>query len=263
MPLFSSTTDFDTMVTGNSDGPFQQAPFTLGRHNKWGYLCIWGPATGVGKPLNLGLIQTFSVQETNDSSFLPQAGSDWLELQIGSRMWRGSCARYHVRGADMKQMVRRLYPKAQDVDFRYMPFVIAYFFDYAPPNGISVGTYTGGYEAVTWVFHKVIITDYTNDLITGPNRLLEERFNFISAGEEFQDMNQNSGAGNYRSTPAVWRGDYYGWNSADGPTSDQSGGNKFNFPSAAAPSGAPTAPNNQSGVGALMGGSGSVIGGPA
>lgn len=235
MATFSSSSDFNTMVSGNSDGPYTNAPFTLGRHNKWGYLTLWGPGNTSAAPLNLGLVQTFSVQETNDSAWIPQAGSDWLELQIGSRMWRGSCVRYHVRGADMKQMIRRAYTKngsagPKDVDFRYLPFVVAYFFDYAPPNGISIDTPTRGYEAVTWVFHKIIITSYTNDLITGPNRLLEERFEFIGAGEEFQDMNVASGDGNYRSTPAVWRGDFYGFNKASGPTGDPSGQNVFNVP---------------------------------
>jgi hypothetical protein len=181
--------------------------------------------------LNLGLVQTFSVQETNDSAFLPQAGTDWLELQIGSRMWRGSCAKYHVRGADMKQMIRRAYtPKGgvgpKDVDFRYLPFVIAYFFDYNPPTGIAAAS--KGYEAVTWVYHKVIITNYTNDLITGPNRLLEERFDFIGAGEEFQDMDVSNGNGNYRSTPAVWKGDFYGPDKGGGIGA--TGQNKLNVP---------------------------------
>jgi hypothetical protein len=232
MAQFSSTADYDTMTAANSDGPYTNAPFTLGRHNKWGYLCLWGPGNTHQTPLNLGLVQSFSVQETNDSSFLPQAGSDGLELQIGSRMWRGSCARYHVRGADIKQMIRRAYtPKGgsapKDIDFRYMPFVIAYFYDYAPPNGVHISTPTGGYEAITWVYHKVIITNYTNDLVTGPNRLLEERFDFIGAGEEFQDMNVKNGGGNYRSTPAVWRGDYYGFNTKGSTVADQSGQNSF------------------------------------
>src|SRR5690348_6979353 len=128
--------------TKYSDGPNASTPFTLGRHNKWGYLVLVGPDR---TEHTIGLIDTFDVEEDNGSTFLPQAGSDWLELQIGSRMWRGTLARKHIRGASIKELLQRIYPAAGDIDFRYLPFIWKYRFSYNPPIGAAQP-----YEQASW-----------------------------------------------------------------------------------------------------------------
>lgn len=183
-----------------ADGRANNTYFSLGMPNKLGYLSLIGPD---GKDNQLGLVETFDVEQDNGLTLDPQAFSNWLEPNPGTPIWTVNLSRSIVRGHSIPQFVKTSYslPNGVTLDLQWVPFILAFNFDYAPPLLGQASFYDA-----QWTYHKVLIRNYRVVFAQGPNKRVLETMTAYGAGEDFME----DGVGIYKSETAAYSSDFFG-----------------------------------------------------
>ena len=164
---------------------------TIGRSTLFGKLFMQVPGS---KPLEVGGMQAFSVEETNDTQLRSMAGSDWQEPVFGARRWSGSFSRFQIRGNDFQEMLSQVYPGTGDPDFRFCPFIWQYQFQYQGPSGAPL------IDNASWNWMTIFVTSYRVSF-ADPFSLIMEDGNFIGKG-----YHRTDGAGKFKlaSAQTLW-----------------------------------------------------------
>lgn len=151
---------------------------TRGRHALFGTLYLDREVVGG--------MQNFSIRESNGTTFIPNIGNDWLEPKFGMRQWSGDGSRFILRGRDLPRTLGLGYSNAYDLDFRFLPFVLRWHYNFQSVTGGKT------FEDAMWTLHTVFITDYTIR-IPDPNNMMFEDFTFIAKGLDFNDGGETTG----------------------------------------------------------------------
>lgn len=146
---------------------------TLSRHTLFGNLYL---VHGT-KSVLVGGMQSFEVEEINNTQFRASIGSDWLEPVWGMRMWQGQGSRMIIRTASLQAALGSTLSQTGflDLDFRLLPFQWQYFYQYTNVYG------TKNFDVHLNNWFTVYITNY-RWAAPGPNELITENFNFIAKG---------------------------------------------------------------------------------
>ena len=213
VPGPTNWTDFDHNYTGtdygDANGGISGNPatgnVTWGRDQKFFGLSIIGPS---GTLHTIGLLEAFDETESTNSDFLDVAGTDQLEYELGTPRWNLSLQRMAPRGADMRQMMRKIYPNISTVDWRFLPLIVQGDFQYKNPVASAsgaAGATPSVYEAATWQWHKCFVQTYRNILVPGTRGKMREEVSLIASGVSFFE----NGAKVYESNPYVWNGQFF------------------------------------------------------
>lgn len=199
---YSGTDYGDASSGGVGSGSPANGNVTWGRDQKFYKLALIGPD---GKLHTVGLLEGFDENEATNSDFIDVACTDQLEWELGTPRWTYSLQRMQPRGADMRQLMLKLYPGITVVDWRFLPFILQGDYNYLNPTAVDSSGNQQSYESATWMYHKCFVRNYRNIPVPGTKGKMREEMDIVGSGYTFLE----SGKKQFETNPYVFGGQFF------------------------------------------------------
>lgn len=179
---YAGTQYGDASAGGVNSGDPSNGNVTWARDQKFYRLALVGPD---GKLHTLGLMEGFDENEATNSDYIDVACTDQLEWELGTPRWTFTLQRMQPRGADMRQMMLKIYPGITTVDWRFLPFILQGAYNYLNPTAVNSKGDQQSYENAMWNYHKCFVRNYRNIPVPGTKGKMREEVDIVGAGYSF------------------------------------------------------------------------------